>query len=98
MNVGVSIGQRTVTDTTHVQVATIAKRNAPAPGGKKSVWGMLVTALVDNKTYQLKRGLVDNDIKNNANWEEFTSGGGGSSYTFQNGIQEVTPGAVQLGG
>lgn len=65
-------------DTTAISTATIALRNARNPGGKTRVWGMMVFVTADNKTYQLKRGLVDNDIYNNANWQEFTGGGGGS--------------------
>lgn len=35
-------------------------------------WGMLCYVESDRKTYQLKYGLVDNDITNNDNWEEFS--------------------------
>lgn len=74
----VNIGQRYYADTTHVEVTTIALRNRRSPGGKARKWGMLVTVTADNKTYELKRGLVDNDKFNNANWQEFQGSGGGS--------------------
>ncbi|MFN7703355.1 MAG: hypothetical protein ACK5OS_01945 [Chryseotalea sp.] len=74
----VNIGQRKFNDTTHIEVATIADRNKRAPGGKARKWGMLVTVLADNKTYELKRGLVDTNKFNNNNWQEFQGSGGGS--------------------
>jgi hypothetical protein len=66
-------------DTTHISVATVAARNATAPGGKQRVWGMLVTVIADNTTYELKRGLASTNILDNSNWQVMASGGGGTT-------------------
>lgn len=60
-------------DTTHVEVATLALRNAYPVGLRK--WGMRITVTDDptpanNQTYLLTKGLVDSDKSNNNNFEQ----------------------------
>jgi hypothetical protein len=43
-------------------------------------WGMLCYVVEDNKNYQLKYNHYSDDILDNMNWIEFTSGSGGSEW------------------
>lgn len=59
-------------DFTHVEVATLTMRNIYPLGLRK--WGMRITVTddptpVNNSTYVLTKGLVDNDKTNNDNWQ-----------------------------
>jgi hypothetical protein len=93
------VGQVTAPERTHVERRTIALRNKYPVGLR--IWGMLITVTDDpdsanNITWELKKGLSSNSKADNDNWQEFSSGGG-TSYTFGNGIEE-SGGVVSLGG
>jgi hypothetical protein len=64
-------------DKTHIEVATIARRNVFPFGLRK--WGMRITVTDDptpanNITYRLTKDLIDDDKSNNSNWEPEGSG------------------------
>lgn len=84
-----------------MSVATITERNAIPVERRK--FGMMVTVNADptpanNKTYRLNNtalGGTNNTLTDNANWQEFSSGG--ATNTYQNGIN-LNTGVVRLGG
>ena len=84
--------------------ATLTKRNAAQPGGKPRTWGMLFTVTNDanpanNITWYLNYNEASTNLFDNSNWIPASTafGGGGSSYTFTNGLTE-SGGVVGLGG
>lgn len=91
-------------DKTHASKPTLAKRNS-FPRGLRT-WGMRFTVFNDggnNGEYVLVYGLNSTDIGDNTNWQKKADidatwgGGGGGSYTFQNGVTE-SGGIVGIGG
>lgn len=76
-----------VKDTTHVEVADIAARNAYPVGKRK--WGMRIT-VIGGLTYYLFRGLSSTNKDDNLNWVSealymaaIGVGGGGATNTWQ---------------
>lgn len=70
-----SAGSTQSPNTTHVEVATVALRNAYPVGLRQ--WGMRITVFDDptpanNITYVLTKGLVDSDKANNNNFDQET--------------------------
>ena len=90
-------------DQWHHEAETIARRN----GIRSRRWGMRVTVYNDanpanNGDYVLSYALANTNRQSNSNWLKVadigeTWGGGGSVYTFENGLEE-SGGVVQLGG
>ena len=90
-------------DQWHHEAETIARRN----GIRSRRWGMRVTVYNDanpanNGDYVLSYALANTNRQSNSNWLKVadigeTWGGGGSVYTFENGLTEAA-GVVQIGG
>jgi hypothetical protein len=58
-------------------VSNVSERNSII--FQRREWGMMCYVTDENKTYQLFYNYSDNDIMNNSNWKEFTSGSGSGS-------------------